>query len=287
METKEEVKNEEITLKGKVRAGYADLPEVIISKIGDKPVARFTIYSKHETDGNLITPCIAWDTNIPKVDKLIKDDIVEIKGYYGKEFTTKQGETKRDFIIKECQRLNMSLKGNIGKGFGDNPEIVIKEVNGKKVANFSICVNDNTNEKKWYNCQVWGDKIKEVENYKQGDFVELRGVFGKEYKNQKQELKQDFIVNSSNVIISAKERIQNKAAESFNEIDKPLVDAIRKGDFKAVEQALQNGANIDSISPEHYKNLSEKTKEVIENTIDKFCLEKEDQGEKKKNSLSI
>ncbi len=287
METNQETKNEEIIIKGKVRSGYSDLPEIIISKIGDKPIARFAIYSKNGTEKSVITNCIAWDTNIPKVENLEKDDLVEIKGSYGKVFTTKTGETKQDFIVKECVKLNSSLKGNIGKGFGDNPDIVIKEINGKKVANFSICINEDSDSKKWYNCQAWGDKIKGVENYKQGDFVELKGVFGKEYKNQKDEIKHDFIVNSTTMIISSNERIQNKAAESFNEKDKPLVEAVRNGDYKAVEQALKNGGNSDSITADHYKNLSEKAKQAIENTIDKFNMGIVEEPEKKANKLSM
>jgi single-stranded DNA-binding protein len=291
MET-EKKKNEEIILKGKVKSGYADLPDVVITKAGDKPIAKFNIVTKNGQDISY-TNCVAWDSNIPKVEKLIKDDLVELKGYFGNEYTTKKGETKRDFVIKECTKLNTTIKGNIGQGYGDNPEIVIKEVSGKQVANFSVAIND-ANEKgdkldpKWYNCQAWGENIKLVENLKKGDFVELKGVFGKEYKNSKGELKQDFIVNSSNLLMSAAERIEKqKELEKLNDQDKALVNAVKKGDYKQVELALKNGGNPDSISKDHYSKLSDQAKKAIENAIDKHNLGTTINEEKKNNKISM
>lgn len=286
MET-ENKKNEEITIKGKVRSGYSELPEVTISKVGDKPLAKFAIYSRNGEETK-ITTCVAWDTNIPKVEKLVKDDLVEIKGYYGKEYPTKTGELKQDFIVKECTKLNTSLKGNIGQGFNNNPEVIIKEVNGKQVANFSICINDNTEEKKWFNCQAWGDKIKAVEHFKKGDFVELKGVYGNEYVTSKGEKKQDFIVNSSSMIISSNERIdKKKEEEKLNPQDAALVLAVKKGDYQQVEKALKNGGNPDSISPDHYNNLSDKSRKAIENAIDKHNLGIDLSDEKKSNKMSM
>ncbi len=218
-------KKEEIIIKGKVTPGYEDSPEVNVSELSGKQLAKFTIYTKSGEEVKYIN-CVAWDNNIPKVDKLVKDDLVEIKGYYGKEYKTLKGNVKQDFIVKECTKLNTSIKGNIGQGYGNNPEIVISDVNGKQVANFSVAINE-TNDKseaKWYNCQAWGEKIRIVENFKKGDFVELNGIFGKEYKTNKNELKKDFVDGTLTIqlpdMLSKGIYYLNVESQTFNKIIK-------------------------------------------------------------------
>ncbi|MDO5714772.1 MAG: single-stranded DNA-binding protein, partial [Tissierellia bacterium] len=90
-------------------------------------------------------------------------------------------ETDRDDLI--------NIVGNLVK----EPEMV--EIRDNKneslqVANFTIVSNDENGKKNYHRCSAYADKSKDVENYKQGDFVKIFGQAkttigddGKEYTN--------------------------------------------------------------------------------------------------------
>ena len=72
-----------------------------------------------------------------------------------------------------------------------------ENANGEKfkVSNFSIVSKDDDGNKVYTNCSAYGDKTKDIENLKQGDFVKLFGQVkisidnnGKEHKKELLEL---------------------------------------------------------------------------------------------------
>lgn len=83
----------------------------------------------------------------------------------------------------------INLVGNIA---GKVENLERENVNGEKfkVSNFSIVSKDDDGNKIYTNCSAYGDKTKDLENLKQGDFVKIFGQVktsidsnGKEHKN--------------------------------------------------------------------------------------------------------
>lgn len=83
----------------------------------------------------------------------------------------------------------INLVGNIA---GEVENLERENSNGEKfkVSNFSIISKDDNGNKIYTNCSTHGDKTKDLENLKQGDFVKIFGQVktridnnGKEHKN--------------------------------------------------------------------------------------------------------
>lgn len=83
----------------------------------------------------------------------------------------------------------INLVGNI---VGQVENLERENANGEKfkVSNFSIVSKDDDGNKVYTNCSAYGDKTKDIENLKQGDFVKIFGQIktsidnnGKEYQN--------------------------------------------------------------------------------------------------------
>lgn len=83
----------------------------------------------------------------------------------------------------------INLVGNIA---GKVENLERENANGEKfkVSNFSIVSKDDDGNKVYTNCSAYGDKTKDIENLKQGDFVKIFGQIktsidnnGKEYQN--------------------------------------------------------------------------------------------------------
>ncbi len=83
----------------------------------------------------------------------------------------------------------INLVGNIS---GQVENLERENANGEKfkVSNFSIVSKDDDGNKVYTNCSAYGDKTKDIENLKQGDFVKIFGQIktsidnnGKEYQN--------------------------------------------------------------------------------------------------------
>lgn len=83
----------------------------------------------------------------------------------------------------------INLVGNIA---GKVENLERENANGEKfkVSNFSIVSKDDDGNKVYTNCSAYGDKTKDIENLKQGDFVKIFGQIktsidnnGKEHQN--------------------------------------------------------------------------------------------------------
>lgn len=127
-----------------------------------------------------------------------------------------ESKTKTEFIATDVVSLQSkkeltenvkersTLKGNLGQ------DPVFIEVNGKKtVAAFSIAVKKDGNDTPyWQQIQVWNEGIEKnkIAMLKKGDFVELKGYYGKEYQNSKQETQRDFVLEESRGLKLAQER---------------------------------------------------------------------------------
>ena len=101
----------------------------------------------------------------------------------------------------------INLVGNIA---GQVENLERENANGEKfkVSNFSIVSKDDDGNKIYTNCSAYGDKTKDLENLKQGDFVKIFGQVktsndnnGKEYKNVR-------ILSSK--LLKAKEQVKKR-----------------------------------------------------------------------------
>lgn len=242
---------------------------------GEKEVANFSIAIKDGENTKWVN-CEAWEKNIEKVRDLKKGEFVELKGILKDEYTTAKNETKRDLLVFESTKLSQTIKGNLGA------DVVIKEVGEptKKVANFSIAIKEGETTK-WINCQAWEKNIDKVNDLKKGDFVEIKGILGKEYGEDK---KRDLIVSDSTTL---------KIAEALKETnglktpDTDLISGVEKGDYKAVGAALKAGGNPDLIKEDHYKGLSEKTRQSVTDTVENFKLTGKIEEPQKKNKMKV
>lgn len=99
------------------------------------------------------------------------------------------------------------IKGNLGQ------DPVLQTLhNGAKVASFSIGIKGDNNKVEWQGVQVWKEDIEKfkISTLKKGDFVELKGQYGKEYINSNGETKRDFILNNCQVLKRANRENNNK-----------------------------------------------------------------------------
>lgn len=242
---------------------------------GEKEVANFSIAIKDGENTKWVN-CEAWEKNIEKVRDLKKGEFVELKGILKDEYTTAKNETKRDLLVFESTKLSQTIKGNLGA------DVVIKEVGEptKKVANFSIAIKEGETTK-WINCQAWEKNIEKVSDLKKGDFVEIKGILGKEYGEDK---KRDLIVSDSTTLKVAEALKENNALKTP---DTDLISGVEKGDYKAVGAALKAGGNPDLIKEDHYKGLSDKTRKSVTDTVESFKLTGKIEEPQKKNKMKV
>jgi len=207
--SKQENEKKEITISGRLGAD-AKLGE---SKNEGKQVLTFSVADNSDKDNVKWHNVQMWDKNIPKQD-LQKGDAVELKGYF-KSFTTESGE-KQEFVgtkltahnVKQEASEKVSIKGNLGQ----NP--VFNKVGDKNVAAFSIGFKNEKDETSWQNVQVWNQNIEKnkVDELKKGDFVELKGHYGKEYETKNHEIKKDLILEESRVLKHAEKLDEKKSS---------------------------------------------------------------------------
>lgn len=242
---------------------------------GEKEVANFSIAIKDGENTKWVN-CEAWEKNIEKVRDLKKGEFVELKGILKDEYTTAKNETKRDLLVFESTKLSQTIKGNLGA------DVVIKEVGEptKKVANFSIAIKEGETTK-WINCQAWEKNIEKVSDLKKGDFVEIKGILGKEYGEDK---KRDLIVSDSTTLKVAEALKESNALKTP---DTDLISGVEKGDYKAVGAALKAGGNPDLIKEDHYKGLSDKTRKSVTDTVESFKLTGKIEEPQKKNKMKV
>lgn len=91
------------------------------------------------------------------------------------EFDYMIDELANNGVIKENDK-EVELSEYVGNVVSDVKVEEIESKNGKfKVANFSIAVNDESEESKFINISAYGEKTKFVEDMKKGDFVKITG----------------------------------------------------------------------------------------------------------------
>lgn len=91
------------------------------------------------------------------------------------EFDYMIDELVNNGVIKDNDN-EIELNEYVGNIVSDVKVEEVEDKNGKfKVANFSIAVNDESEESKFINISAYGEKTKFVEDMKKGDFVKITG----------------------------------------------------------------------------------------------------------------
>jgi single-stranded DNA-binding protein len=216
-------KNEKKFVTEKISGYLGQNPETTITKNNHTRIA-FSIASHPDEKTVSWTKVQIW----PEKDEVFnhemkKGDFVELKGYF-KEFETESG-LKKAFIamevmnhkIKTEQKFKWGEREVITGNLGQTPEI--KEVKGKdnktyEVAVFSIASHPDNSEVQWTSCQVWNNDIEEnrIEELGKGDFVEVKGLRGKEYQTKSGEIRRDLMV--SDITVLRKNPEQNQGTVS-------------------------------------------------------------------------
>ncbi|HEO5780751.1 TPA: DNA-binding protein [Streptococcus agalactiae] len=111
---------------------------------------------------------------------------------------TNELEEKNDLI---------NLVGNIA---GQVENLERENANGEKfkVSNFSIVSKDDDGNKVYTNCSAYGDKTKDLENLKKGDFVKIFGQVKISIDNNGKEHKNVRILSSK--LLKAKEQVKSQ-----------------------------------------------------------------------------
>ncbi|EFO68199.1 hypothetical protein [Lactobacillus iners] len=101
----------------------------------------------------------------------------------------------------------INLVGNIA---GEVENLERENSNGEKfkVSNFSIISKDDNGNKIYTNCSTHGDKTKDLENLKQGDFVKIFGQVKTRIDNNGKEHKNVRILSSK--LLKAKEQVKSQ-----------------------------------------------------------------------------
>ena len=99
----------------------------------------------------------------------------------------------------------INLVGNIA---GKVENLERENANGEKfkVSNFSLVSKDDDGNKVYTNCSAYGDKTKDLENLKQGDFVKIFGQVKTSIDNNGKEHKNVRILSSK--LLKAKEQLK-------------------------------------------------------------------------------
>ena len=101
----------------------------------------------------------------------------------------------------------INLVGNIA---GQVENLERENANGEKfkVSNFSIVSKDDDGNKVYTNCSAYGDKTKDLENLKQGDFIKIFGQVKTSIDNNGKEHKNVRILSSK--LLKAKEQVKSQ-----------------------------------------------------------------------------
>ena len=99
----------------------------------------------------------------------------------------------------------INLVGNIA---GKVENLERENANGEKfkISNFSLVSKDDDGNKIYTNCSAYGDKSKDLENLKQGDFVKIFGQVKTSIDNNGKEHKNVRILSSK--LLKAKEQVK-------------------------------------------------------------------------------
>ena len=219
-ETKDDSTKKIESLKGRLGSDIEFNDVKIKGSETTKKVATFSVADNSKGEKPEWHNVQMWEEKFPKnITDIKKGDMVELKGY-NKSFDVKAGEgekkTKTEFVAtevvshqakkaqSESTKERVTLKGNLGQ-----EPVITKVKDDKTVAAFSIAVKQEGSDKpNWQQVQVWNEAIEKnkITDLKKGDFVEMKGYYGKEYQNKNQETKQDFVLEESRVLKQAQEK---------------------------------------------------------------------------------
>ncbi|HGI3867842.1 TPA: DNA-binding protein [Streptococcus agalactiae] len=124
----------------------------------------------------------------------------------------------------------INLVGNI---VGKVENLERENANGEKfkVSNFSIVSKDDDGNKVYTNCSAYGDKTKDLENLKQGDFVKIFGQVKTSIDNNGKEHKNVRILSSK--LLKAKKQVKSQDKDK-----KSILGQIKS--FKIDDKAKSN-----------------------------------------------
>lgn len=132
----------------------------------------------------------------------------------------------------------VNLVGNI---VGEVKNLEKENANGEKfkVSNFSVVSKDEKGNKIYTRCSAYGEKAKDVANYRKGDFVKIFGQVKTSIDNNEKEHKNVRILSTK--LLKTKEQLKKKNKEK-----KSILGQI--GDLKS-----KNKENIKKV--EHHKGV--------------------------------
>lgn len=153
--------------------------------------------------------------------------MVKMSASFVKGTATSIKHNNRD--IEEKDDL-INLVGNIA-GKVENLERENAKGEKFKVNNFSLVSKDDDGNKVYTNCSAYGDKTKDLENLKQGDFVKIFGQVKTSIDNKGKEHKNVRILSSK--LLKAKEQVKSQDKDK-----KSILGQIKS--FKTNEKSKSN-----------------------------------------------
>lgn len=185
--------------------GYLGCDSKIINvklNYGTSKVATFALSESQKPESHNVQ---IWGRNIPSIP-LKKGDYVELDGF-NKTFDTANGK-KQEFVAtqvtahKKAEEIKRAatIKGNLGQD-----PVFTKSKKGEDVAAFSLKYKNEFNQTNWQNVQVWKNNIEKlkIRELRKGDFVEIKGYYGKEFRTNEGRIKKDFVLENCLVLKQA------------------------------------------------------------------------------------
>ncbi len=167
-----------------------------------------------------------------------------------------QGEIVENTNELEEKDDLINLVGNIA---GKVENLERENANGEKfkVSNFSIVSKDDDGNKIYTNCSAYGDKTKDLENLKKGDFVKIFGQVKISIDNNGKEHKNVRILSSK--LLKAKEQVksQDKDKKSILGQIKSFKTEVNKGSLRTAFIFL----SINNLSIKHILGKKEQIKQ--------------------------
>ena len=162
-------------------------------------------------------------------DKYMEDDSA---GLLNENFDYIIDELKEQGKIIDNQTElseDKSLVNIIGNISGEVKKTEISS--GVNVCNFSVVSKNDAGDKVYTNCSAYGNKAKDVENLKQGDFVKIFGQVKTSIDNNGKEHKNVRILSSK--LLKAKEQVKSQDKDK-----KSILGQIKS--FKTDEKSKSN-----------------------------------------------
>ena len=139
-------------------------------------------------------------------DKYMEDDSA---GLLNENFDYIVDELKEQGKIIDNQTELRDDKGLVNIVGNISGEVERVEINsGVNVCNFAVVSRNDAGDKVYNNCSAYGNKAKDVENLKQGDFVKIFGQVKTSIDNNGKEHKNVRILSSK--LLKAKEQVKSQ-----------------------------------------------------------------------------